>query len=51
MKAVNAARLALRGNGEHFVSLDSVIATMYETGKHIPAAYRETSLAGLAKHC
>ncbi len=51
VKAVNAARLALRGNGEHFVSLDSVIATMYETGRHIPAAYRETSLAGLAKHC
>ncbi len=51
VKAVNATRLAMRGDGSHFVSLDSVIATMYETGRHLPAAYRETSLAGLAKHC
>ena len=48
VKAVNAARLALRGNGTHFVSLDKVIATMYETGKSLAAGYRETSLAGLA---
>ncbi len=51
VKAVNAARLAMRGDGSHFVSLDSVIATMYETGRHLHPAYRETSLAGLAKHC
>ncbi len=51
VKAVNAARLAMRGDGSHYVSLDSVMAAMYETGRHLPAAYRETSLAGLAKHC
>ncbi len=51
VKAVNAARLAMRGDGSHYVSLDSVIATMYETGRHLPEGYRETSLAGLAKHC
>ena len=50
VKAVNAARLALRGNGSHYVSLDSVIATMYETGRNLHPNYRETSLAGLAKH-
>ncbi len=50
VKAVNAARLAMRGNGSHFVSLDSVIATMYETGRHLHPNYRETSLAGLAKN-
>ncbi len=51
VKAVNAARLAMRGDGSHYVSLDSVIATMYETGRNLHPAYRETSLAGLAKHC
>lgn len=50
VKAVNAARLAMRGNGSHYVSLDSVIATMDETGRHLSPAYRETSLAGLAKN-
>lgn len=50
VKAVNAARLALRGDGSHFVSLDKVIATMYETGRHLDAGYRETSLSGLAKN-
>ena len=50
VKAVNAARLAMRGDGSHYVSLDSVIATMDETGRHLPSAYRETSLAGLAKN-
>ena len=50
VKAVNAARLALRGNGSHFVSLDKVIATMYETGRSLAAGYRETALAGLAKN-
>ena len=48
VKAVNAARLALRGDGTHFVSLDSVIATMNETGHALSAGYRETALAGLA---
>lgn len=50
VKAVNAARLAMRGDGSHYVSLDSVIATMDETGRQLPSAYRETSLAGLAKN-
>ena len=50
VKAVNAARLAMRGDGSHYVSLDSVIATMDETGRHLSPAYRETSLAGLAKN-
>ncbi len=50
VKAVNAARLAMRGNGSHYVSLDSVIATMYETGRQLSPSYRETSLAGLAKN-
>lgn len=49
VKAVNAARLAMRGDGVHYVSLDSVIATMYETGRHLHPNYRETSLAGLAR--
>ena len=50
VKAVNAARLAMRGDGSHYVSLDSVIATMYETGRHLHRGYKETSLAGLAKN-
>lgn len=50
VKAVNAARLALRGDGTHFVSLDKVIATMRETGRQLDAGYRETSLNGLAKY-
>ncbi len=50
VKAVNAARLALRGNGSHVITLDSVIKTMYETGKHLDDGYKETALAGLAKH-
>jgi len=48
VKAVNAARMALRGNGEHFVSLDKVIRTMRETGKDMRAKYKETSRGGLA---
>lgn len=48
VKAVNAARLAMRGTGEHLVSLDSVIKTMYETGLHLNSMYKETSLGGLA---
>jgi len=48
VKAVNAARLALLGDGVHFVSLDKVIATMKQTGKDMMSIYKETSLGGLA---
>lgn len=48
VKAVTAARLALRGNGEQKVSLDQVIRTMLQTGKDMSDIYKETSLGGLA---
>ena len=48
VKAVNSARLAMKGSGEHIVSLDSVIKTMYDTGKDMNKNYKETSLGGLA---
>lgn len=48
IKAINAASLALRGNGEHFVSLDKVIQTMRDTGKDMLDKYKETSRGGLA---
>lgn len=48
VKAINAARMALKGNGEHLVSLDQVIKTMFETGKDMQSKYKETSLGGLA---
>jgi len=48
MKAINAASLALRGDGEHFVSLDKVILTMKETGQDMMDKYKETSRGGLA---
>ena len=48
VKAVNSARLAMRGNGKHIVSLDSAIKTMYYTGKDMSSRYKETSLGGLA---
>lgn len=48
IKAVNSARLALRGSGQHFVSLDSVIKTMFDTGRDMQNKYKETSLGGLA---
>ena len=48
VKAVNAARMALRGTGDHKVSLDQVIKTMYQTGMDMQARYKETSLGGLA---
>jgi L-serine dehydratase len=48
VKAVNAARLALLGDGEHYVSLDKVIATMKQTGIDMMSIYKETSLGGLA---
>ncbi|KUG60452.1 L-serine ammonia-lyase [Nesterenkonia jeotgali] len=47
-KAVNAARMALMGDGEHRVSLDEVIVTMRETGKDMSSKYKETALGGLA---
>ena len=48
VKAINAARLALRGNGQHLVSLDKVIGTMRETGKDMKSKYKETARGGLA---
>src|SRR3546814_401088 len=48
IKAINAASLALRGNGQHIVSLDQVIETMRRTGKDMHAKYKETSRGGLA---
>jgi len=48
VKAINAARIALRGDGSHFVSLDKVIATMKQTGKDMKKQYKETSRGGLA---
>ncbi len=48
VKAVNAARLALAGDGSHFVSLDAVMQTMFETGRDMQSKYRETSRGGLA---
>ena len=48
VKAINASRIAMRETGEHKVSLDQVIATMYQTGLDMQSRYKETSLAGLA---
>ncbi|SFP93719.1 L-serine dehydratase [Actinomadura madurae] len=48
VKAVNAARIALRGNGTHIVSLDRVIKTMRDTGADMLLEYKETSRGGLA---
>lgn len=48
VKAINAARLALRGDGTHRVSLDKVIATMRATGADMSTKYKETSRGGLA---
>ena len=48
IKAINACRLALSGSGEHKVSLDQVIKTMWETGKDMKSIYKETSKGGLA---
>ena len=48
IKAINAARIALKGDGQHFVSLDSVIKTMKDTGKDMNKKYKETSRGGLA---
>lgn len=48
IKAINASRIAMRGDGRHHVSLDSVIETMRQTGADMNAYYKETSLGGLA---
>ena len=48
IKAIDAARLALLGDGQHSVSLDKVIATMKRTGADMSEIYKETSLVGLA---
>jgi L-serine dehydratase len=48
VKAVNAARMALRGDGRHHVSLDKVIKTMRETGADMMSKYKETARGGLA---
>ncbi len=48
VKALNAARMALQGDGRHFVSLDKVIKTMRDTGRDMQEKYKETSRGGLA---
>lgn len=50
IQAINAARLALQGNGSHRVSLDQVIQTMRQTGEDMKTIYKETSEGGLALH-
>jgi len=48
VKAINAARIALRGDGRHYVSLDKVIKTMRDTGADMKTKYKETARGGLA---
>jgi L-serine dehydratase len=48
VKAINASRMALRGDGSHKVSLDKVIRTMRDTGRDMQEKYKETSRGGLA---
>jgi L-serine dehydratase len=50
IKAITAASLAMKGDGTHFVSLDSAIETMRQTGADMQVKYKETSLGGLAVH-
>ena len=50
IKAINATRIALAGDGGHLVSLDKVIETMKRTGQDMQRNYKETSLGGLAVH-
>ncbi len=50
VKAINASRMAMRGDGTHFVSLDKVIKTMRETGLDMSNKYKETARGGLAIH-
>ncbi|GAA4378910.1 L-serine ammonia-lyase [Paeniglutamicibacter cryotolerans] len=47
-KAINAAKMALMGDGQHHVTLDEVIITMRETGKDMSSKYKETAMGGLA---
>ena len=49
VKAILASKLALKGDGKHFVSLDQVIQTMKKVGEDMKSEYKETSLGGLAK--
>ncbi len=48
IKAINAARMAMRGDGTHYVSLDKVIKTMRDTGADMKTKYKETARGGLA---
>ena len=48
IKAINASRIAMRGDGQHFVSLDKVIKTMRDTGADMKTKYKETARGGLA---
>jgi L-serine dehydratase len=48
VKAINACRMAMQESGDHKVSLDQVIRTMYQTGLDMQSRYKETALAGLA---
>lgn len=48
VKAINACRMAMQEGGDHKVSLDQVIRTMFETGRDMQSRYKETSLGGLA---
>ena len=48
VKAISAARLAMRSDGTHRVSLDQIIATMWRTGRDMEPRYKETSQGGLA---
>ena len=48
VKAINACRMAMHESGDHKLSLDQIIATMYQTGLDMQSRYKETSLAGLA---
>ncbi|MEM9257247.1 MAG: L-serine ammonia-lyase [Pseudomonadota bacterium] len=48
VKAISAARMALRGDGKHYVSLDQVIKTMRDTGRDMQDKYKETARGGLA---
>ena len=50
VKAIHAARVAMRGDGSHFVSLDKVIKTMRDTGRDMHDKYKETARGGLALH-
>lgn len=48
VKAINAVRMALQGDGKHFVSLDKAIKTMRDTGRDMKDKYKETARDGLA---